>query len=220
MVDATDISAGVESLSNVRRSKGILVTSLIFIIALSLVALTGTWDWFANRFFGFFPLLIGLFVLGIHPVVRVKAAVVLSGLADWLARRGAFVSNPEEEAPKFALIRIVFGLFMIERAFWVISYLEPSDWGQPSIWLTAMMGLLCGVLVTAGLLTQYTLVYLIRFSVADGRHTTPHIHIGKLDRSDAFSASDFRKRRSEFFAGPAAYEKRHVRVQSHLSVLL
>ncbi|MBY5439675.1 thiol-disulfide oxidoreductase DCC family protein [Rhizobium leguminosarum] len=163
MVDATDISAGVESLSNVRRSKGILVTSLIFIIALSLVALTGTWDWFANRFFGFFPLLIGLFVLGIHPVVRVKAAVVLSGLADWLARRGAFVSNPEEEAPKFALIRIVFGLFMIERAFWVISYLERSDWGQPSIWLTAIMGLLCGVLVTAGLLTQYTLVYLIVF---------------------------------------------------------
>lgn len=176
MVDATDISAGVESLSNVRRSKGILVTSLIFIIALSLVALTGTWDWFANRFFGFFPLLIGLFVLGIHPVVRVKAAVVLSGLADWLARRGAFVSNPEEEAPKFALIRIVFGLFMIERAFWVISYLEPSDWGQPSIWLTAMMGLLCGVLVTAGLLTQYTLVYLIVFSGRWETYYSAHPH--------------------------------------------
>ncbi|UIK07967.1 thiol-disulfide oxidoreductase DCC family protein [Neorhizobium galegae] len=163
MVDATETSAGMKSLLNVHRSKGTVVTSLIFIIALSLVVSTGTWDGFGKRFLGFFSILIGLFVLGIHPVIRVKAAAVLSGLAHWLTKRGAFASSPEQEAPKFALIRIAFGLFMIERAFWILAYLGPSDWGQPTVWLTAMTGLLCGVLVTFGLFTQYALVYLIVF---------------------------------------------------------
>ncbi|MCQ1839319.1 thiol-disulfide oxidoreductase DCC family protein [Neorhizobium galegae] len=163
MVDATEMSARVKSLLNLHRSKGTVVTSLIFIIALSLVASTGTWDGFGKRLLGFFSTLIGLFILGILPAIRAKAATVLSGLAHWLTKRGAFASNPEQEAPKFALIRIAFGLFMLERAFWILAYLGPSDWGQPIIWVTAMTGLLCGVLVTFGLFTQYALVYLIVF---------------------------------------------------------
>jgi predicted DCC family thiol-disulfide oxidoreductase YuxK len=163
MVDAPEMSAGVKSLLYIPRIKGAIVSSLVFTIALFLVVLTGMWDSFADRMFGFFPLLIGLFVLFVHPVVETKSATLLSRLAAWLTRRGAFVSNPEQEAPKFALIRIAFGLFLIERAFWIVAYLVPSDWGQPSVWLPAMAGLLCGVLVMLGLLTQYVLVYLIVF---------------------------------------------------------
>lgn len=143
------------------RNKGAVVTSVIFVLALSLIALTGTWGWFSERMFGFFPLLIVFFLVGRNSPVKVATAAQLTRLAHWLTRRGAFVSNPEEEAPKFALIRILFGLFMIERAFWILAYLEPSDWGNPSIWLFALLGLVAGALVAVGLFTQYALVYLI-----------------------------------------------------------
>ena len=58
------------------------------------------------------------------------------------------------EAPKFALIRILFGLFLAERAFWILYYLQPSDWANPGVWVMAVTHLVAAGLVTFGLATQ------------------------------------------------------------------
>jgi hypothetical protein len=220
MVDTTEMSAGVKSLLYIPGIKGAIVSSLVFTIALFLVVLTGTWDPFADRMFGFFPLLIGLFLLFVHPVVQTKSATLLSRLAAWLTSRGAFVSNPEEEAPKFALIRIVFGLFLTERAFWIVAYLEPSDWAQPSIWLPAMTGLLCGILATLGLFTQYALVYLIVFQWQMGDMLLRTFTLGNWIAAMLSVLLIFCKCRWELFTGPAPVERRRLRGQAYLGFLL
>lgn len=84
-------------------------------------------------------------------------------VAEFSDRRGAFHSDPILERPKFALIRILFGLFMVERAFWIIAFLYPSDWGDPLIISVVFGNLLAALFVFFGFFTQASLAYLILF---------------------------------------------------------
>jgi len=85
----------------------------------------------------------------------------LNALGGFLARRGAFRSDAVREAPKFALIRILFGLFLAERAFWILYYLQPSDWSNPGVWVMAVTHFVAAGLVTFGFATQIAFTYLI-----------------------------------------------------------
>lgn len=161
------ISTLGSSHSNIARvlaaNKGPITASAALVIFLIVAAITGTWSWYAPQLLVFFLLLSALLLMVRYQPVDLAVASRLNSFAAFLKRRGAFTSSPEKEAPKFALIRILFGLFMLERAFWILSYLEPSDWSQPVIWITSLSALLGAVLVILGLFTQCALVILIVF---------------------------------------------------------
>ncbi len=93
--------------------------------------------------------------------VRNSGLSYLDRFAAFLARRGAFRSDAVREMPKFALLRIAFGFFMMERAGYILYYLQPSDWAQPLIWGLAVGNMIAAVFVAAGLATQLALVYLV-----------------------------------------------------------
>ena len=85
----------------------------------------------------------------------------LNAFAEFLNKRGSFRSNALAELPKFALIRMAFGLFLFERSMWVIVYLFPSDWASPLLVSVVIANLIFAALVTVGLFTQLSLAYFI-----------------------------------------------------------
>ncbi|NEK52538.1 DUF393 domain-containing protein [Rhizobium leguminosarum] len=87
----------------------------------------------------------------------------LNSFSAFLERRGAFISNPVNEAPKFALLRMGFGLVMIYRAYWLLYYLTPSDWSDYRVFVPAFVSIVGGLMVAFGLFTQLALVVLIVF---------------------------------------------------------
>ncbi len=88
---------------------------------------------------------------------------VYKAIANFASRRGAFQSDPVAEAPKFALIRVLFGAFLIERAIWILIYFYPTDWSNPILVFTAYANLVASILICAGLFTQAALVFQILF---------------------------------------------------------
>lgn len=95
------------------------------------------------------------------PPVGEQIAAAGNRIAGWLERRRAFQSNALAEAPKFALLRIIFGLFLVQRAAYILIYLFPTDWSDPWIVAAAIANLVTGVLVLLGLFTQVALAFLI-----------------------------------------------------------
>lgn len=93
--------------------------------------------------------------------VRVTVASSLNAIANFLYKRKAFSSNAVAEAPKFALIRIAFGLFMAHRAWLILFYFTSSDWHDPLVATAAIANFVAACLITIGLFTQFTLVFLI-----------------------------------------------------------
>lgn len=134
--------------------------ALAFAIA-NLVSMTSGSSWYAPDLALFFLLLAAAFAVASSNIVGRGLESGLDKLALLLMRRGAFFSNAEQEAPKFALLRIAFGLFMIERAFWICAYLTSSDWAQPAIWIFALANLTAALFVAIGLFTQISLAYLV-----------------------------------------------------------
>lgn len=110
----------------------------------------------------FFFLTLAAFI-GLLCVARVRAgtARLLDRFAEFLRRRGAFRSNVECEAPKFGLIRILFGIFLTERAAYILLYLTPSDWHNPVIWGFGVANMAASVMVLLGFGTQIALAYFI-----------------------------------------------------------
>lgn len=85
----------------------------------------------------------------------------LNWFATWLATRGAFTSDSVREAPKFALIRMVFGLFLLDRAMAIAIRMPTSDWTEPQLAIPLIAVLVMSCMLVAGLLTQVTLVVFI-----------------------------------------------------------
>ncbi len=118
-------------------------------------------EFFLGRYAFFWVTLCALALSCGVPRFGDRAASLANRVADAMARRGAFRSSPTAEAPKFALLRFLFGLFLVERAVWVLVYLPPADWQDPLIVWAALSPLVAGVLVATGTCTQLTLLYLI-----------------------------------------------------------
>ena len=138
-----------------------LVRLALAVLLVGCVYMSGYVATFAPVYLFFFLTLgIASLAANIRPVGQ-AIANFLNWFADSLARRGAFRSDPEREAPKFALIRIAFGLFMVQRAYWVFFYLYPTDWADAQLFLFVVASGLCAALVCVGLLTQYALIFLV-----------------------------------------------------------
>ncbi len=139
----------------------IALLSVVCLAALALCWVFGT-EFYESRFYAFFGSL-AVIMLAVRYRPLSGFYCYLNSFARFLEKRGAFVSNPVDEAAKFALIRVGFGALMIYRAFWVLYFLIPADWSDYHVIVPALISLMGGVLVTAGLLTQFALITLIIF---------------------------------------------------------
>ncbi|WP_431323482.1 thiol-disulfide oxidoreductase DCC family protein [Rhizobium sp. YTU87027] len=144
-----------------QKTKPTIAVGIAGMMMLALTAATDSWDRNLAPLGIFFPLLIVLLLVTGFSSLDVVLARALTRFAVFLSNRGAFSSNPEEEAPKFAFLRVIFGALLLERAVWILAYLGPSDWDHPWILVFVFTNLICAVLVTAGFLTQYAFVFLI-----------------------------------------------------------
>lgn len=78
---------------------------------------------------------------------------------NFLSMRGLKVEA--NEINKFALLRIVFGLILVIRAWNLYYLLPPSDFENTFVYFFAVTNIVAGLLLMLGLLTQYTLVWLV-----------------------------------------------------------
>jgi predicted DCC family thiol-disulfide oxidoreductase YuxK len=135
-----------------------IVASYLFVLVVATLMGGG---WYLRRLDAFYICLLIAFAAYAVDPVRERVNATLNGFAEFLSRRGAFKSDTAIEAPKFALIRILFGVFLVERAIWILVYLQPSDWTRPEIWLVACVSLIAGAMVLVGFFTQFALAYLV-----------------------------------------------------------
>lgn len=141
--------------------KPFLVTAVLAAISFALLWYNPSWSFGTPVYVVFYTtaILMLLFTL----VFADSSQRAFDAVAAFSHRRGAFRSDVIAERPKFALIRAVFGAFMIERAVWLIVYLYPADWSDPVVVTVVFGNLLAAALVLAGLFTQVALVYLVLF---------------------------------------------------------
>jgi predicted DCC family thiol-disulfide oxidoreductase YuxK len=85
----------------------------------------------------------------------------LNAIAAFLYERKAFSSDTVAEAPKFALIRIAFGLFMAHRAWIILFYFTSADWHHPLVTTAAIANFAAACLIATGLFTQFAFAFLI-----------------------------------------------------------
>ncbi|MBY5869069.1 thiol-disulfide oxidoreductase DCC family protein [Rhizobium leguminosarum] len=137
----------------------VVVTGLIAYFVTSFFAL----GFLADRLMIFFTSLAAVTICLVIPAASASIARQLNWLAEFLDRRGAFRSNPAEEAPKFAMIRIAFGVLLAIRSFWLMYYLTAEDWGSLAVALPAITSMIGGIAVAAGFFAQPTLLSLILF---------------------------------------------------------
>lgn len=143
------------------------------LIAILLMVWTSAQLWQITRYTqtlsAFFVTLIILQILSQRTVVGELVAAWCLSFANFLDNRGAFRTNIVTEIPKFALIRICFGVFLIQRAFWIIYYATPDDWQNPALITAMALDFLSACMICFGLLTQVAFSYLIliQWQIAD-----------------------------------------------------
>lgn len=89
--------------------------------------------------------------------------------ADILQRR-AFPSTSDFEHIKFAFLRILFGILLLNRDIQIFSALLPEEVFTP-VGYTAMAGIAASLCVTFGFMTQWTLLFLTFYMWQIGEHT-------------------------------------------------
>lgn len=144
--------------------------AIVFCVCLSIalpVKMPAGYPYTLSVFFGTLMLIV---VVCEKSSLGVLAASWLTRFADFLERRGSFRSNAEIEAPKFALIRFLFGCLMIHRAVLIIIFLLPDDWNDPLLVTLTVLNLFAAVMVTAGFFTQaaFAFLILVQWQISDG----------------------------------------------------
>jgi len=138
----------------------LIAAAFIFVNASAFAAGQFRFSTVLNLFLG---TLLGCVAVLEAPPLRRRLGEKLNAFADFMNRRGAFRSNAAVEMPKFVIIRLVFGGLMLQRSIWILSYLQPSDWNNSTIWLVALLNAVAALLVLAGFATQIALAYLVLF---------------------------------------------------------
>lgn len=143
-----------------------MLRRLVLLTAVYLLTLLSCWafdaEFYNSRFTAFFGSMAVIIVaVAYGPATRLF--IRLNSFATFLEGRGSFVSNSVEEAPKFALLRMGFGLVMVYRAYWVLNYFTSADWNDYRILVPAMISFVAGGMVLFGMFTQLTLAVLIIF---------------------------------------------------------
>lgn len=165
LIDQLDHQGGGSSATWRQSStvRTIIVILGAFAGTIALAGLVGEIRWYRGRATWFFLLLAIVFLVfsseKYHRAVRTK----MTSFARFLQRRGAFVSNPVQESPKFAILRFAFGFFIVERAGWILYYLTDSDWTKFTVWSLSLMCPVVGICIAFGLFTQFCLAFLVIF---------------------------------------------------------
>ena len=138
-----------------------------FLAFLVLAVAIAIWIPEGQPFFGFYiswflTLAVLYVVIGV-PAVGGWIAKTAQELSAYLMSRGAFFSNAAVEMPKFAILRIAFGLFITQRAIYVLYLALPGDFDSFPILAFMISNLVLGLMVSAGFLTQFSLAALILF---------------------------------------------------------
>lgn len=97
------------------------------------------------------------------PVSRLldRLADTILRLATW--RNGLLGSV--DEIPKFAVLRILLGILLLNRAIWIAVYAYPGDWGTLTFAVAATIALVAACLLILGLATQWCLILLCVFQL-------------------------------------------------------
>ena len=150
------------------RSEVFFAILLVFVCTTILAEMVGELEWYRSKINWYFGALAVVFLIFSNEKNHAFCRAYLSRFAAFLRERGAFVSNPVEEAPKFALLRFVFGLLIAQRAVWILYYLSASDWGHTSIWFVSAIYPIIGLFIAIGFLTQFSLAFLVFFQWSVG----------------------------------------------------
>ena len=100
-------------------------------------------------------------LLFIYSIVRTSKSVqtIILKFGDYLLKT-AFPSFSEFEQYKFALLRFLFGLIIFIRAFYIQQLLIPVELFT-IVGIFSLMGLTAAIMVMLGLLTQWSLIFLV-----------------------------------------------------------
>lgn len=158
MVIADAVSSSPNTTSRV---KPFLVTAALAAMSFALLWYNPSWSFGTPVYVVFYTTAVIMLLSTL--VFADSSRRVFDAVAAFSHRRGAFRSDVVAERPKFALIRIAFGAFMVERAIWLIVYLYPADWSNPVVVMVVFGNLIAAALVVAGLFSQVALVYLVLF---------------------------------------------------------
>lgn len=148
-----------------RANNNLLVHALCVLGVLLAVTIGNLFlDW-RSYFFGAYLVFCATLLGLVWAVLKTRfgdvATELFNRFAVFMERRGSFRSDAAAEAPKFALIRMAFGAFMVERVIWIMVYMRPSEWADPLISGLFILYLVASCLVALGLFTQFALVYLV-----------------------------------------------------------
>lgn len=152
---------GTSNGSGTKRRLFARLATLLIIAVLTLAVVYETQVSLFKAFATFFVSLAVLLLATEEARIGRRMAAVTNRIAEWLALQGAFRSDPVAEAPKFALLRIAFGLFLLQRAAYMIFYMFPSDWSDPLMVTVMFANLTAALLLIVGFFTQATFVFLI-----------------------------------------------------------
>ncbi|MGO4741742.1 thiol-disulfide oxidoreductase DCC family protein [Bosea sp. 2KB_26] len=141
--------------------KGRRVLAVLAILALACDILFAPTNYYSFAIAGFFASL-----LLITAILEMRAiGPLLSGIAErfssFLHKRGSFYSSAEAEIPKFAIIRIIFGAFLVHRAFYLFNYSFPDDWSNFSIAIMLATSLVSAICILLGFVTQIAFIFLV-----------------------------------------------------------
>ena len=116
--------------------------------------------WLTNAYLAFGIIAAIMVLLFDRQAIAVPVAAFLNRFAGWMAARGAFTSDAVREAPKFALIRMVFGVFLLDRMLAIVIRMPAGDWTEPQLIIPALAVLAMACMLILGLFTQAALVIL------------------------------------------------------------
>ncbi|MBG6199796.1 putative DCC family thiol-disulfide oxidoreductase YuxK [Labrenzia sp. EL_13] len=81
----------------------------------------------------------------------------------WLASVRGGLNGNVSEIPKFAVLRICFGLILLIRIFWISNYAYPDDLSNPAFVSVVLLDWVSALMITIGLATQWWLIFLMLF---------------------------------------------------------
>lgn len=142
----------------------LILVALLFgfhAVSVSLAELFPRGQRFVHMYDWYFGLALLLVIVFTWKGVALPLSSGLNRFARWLSARGAFTSDAVREAPKFALIRIVFGVFLFDRVMAIAVRMPATDWADTQVVLPVVLVTILSIMLTVGFATQLVLVAFI-----------------------------------------------------------
>ncbi|MEM7059142.1 MAG: DUF393 domain-containing protein [Pseudomonadota bacterium] len=97
-----------------------------------------------------------------HPATAKALAAMTNGICRLSLARGGLPGSIDE-IPKFAVIRIILGLILLNRAYWIAYYAYPGDFETLTFVVALGVSVLVSVMLIVGFSVQWGLIVLCVF---------------------------------------------------------